>query len=416
MKYKSEIFDKLQFLFKTYKFNDHVLHLVVDFDGKINKDILTKALILSTDIIPILRSKYVENLKEHYWEETAVPKAYDIITLVKTREAFNAFLTSEIDEAKSPQVKACLLASNSDSLAICMNHMVCDAAGFKEYIYILCNLYCELLKNQDYSPKPIDISNRSIDIISRQFSLRDRLKVLLFQRKESNAFIDLNFPMSTKDNTEAFILNHTIPEASFLRIKEYCKKNKVTINDVILAAYYRVLYKLFKKKELSISAAVDMRKFLKDKSSSTICNLSSTVISNIIYEDKDGFDDTIRKVHQDMSLKKHNIIGLNGFVKISMLFKLFSYKRLKSLLSSGFKNPLIGMTNIGILDDKKLRFEGAEITNAFMCGSMKYKPYFQLAVTTYKNAITLTLNLVGNSEDKKNMENFFKLIAAELPA
>jgi NRPS condensation-like uncharacterized protein len=58
-----------------------------------------------------------------------------------------------------------------------------------------------------------------------------------------------------------------------------------------------------------------------------------------------------------MNLKKKNLIGLNSIVKVSLLFKCFNYKHVKKLLGKGFNNPMIGMTNIGILDSKKLCFQ-----------------------------------------------------------
>lgn len=416
MIFKSEIFDKLQFLFETYKFNDHNLHCIIRFDDNINKAALKKALTMTLNVVPILSSKYVENIKEPYWEKVDSSSFKDILTFVSNKSDFNLFMTSRTNEGTGPQVKACLLSSSSnDSLCILMNHMICDAAGFKEYLYLLCTLYSNLLKNPDYIANYLINGDRSINVINNQFSFKNKFKTLMFQGKESNSFINLNFPMSTSEEIKPFILTHEISKDRFLSIKKYCKTHKVTINDVTLAAFYRALYKILNKNELSISVAVDMRKYLKDKSINALTNLSATVISNLTIKANDTFDDTARNVNSDMNLKKKNFIGLNAFVKISLLFKLFNYKHAKKLLKNGFKNPLIGMTNIGILDSKKLHFEGTEISNAFMFGSMKYKPYFQLALTSYNNIMTFTVNLYGNSKDKENIESFFSLLDEELP-
>lgn len=416
MIFKSEIFDKLQFLFETYKFNDHNLHCIIHFDSGINKSALKKAITMTLNVVPILSSKYVENVKEPYWEKVDSSSFKDMLTFVSTKSEFNSFMTSRTNEATGPQVKVCLLSSSSkDSLCILMNHMICDAAGFKEYLYLLCNLYSNLLKNPHYTADYLLNGDRSINIINNKFNFKTKFKTLIFQGKESNGFIDLNFPMSSSEETKPFILTHEISEDRFLSIKKYCKDHKITINDVTLTALYRAIYKILNKNELSISVAVDMRKYLKDKNINALTNLSATVISNLTIGDNDTFYDTAKKVNSDMNLKKKNFIGLNAFVKISLIFKLFKYKHVKKLLKNGFKNPLIGMTNIGILDSKKLYFEGTQISNAFMFGSMKYKPYFQLALTSYNNIMTFTVNLYGNSKDKESIENFFSLLDEELP-
>lgn len=415
MIFKSEIFDKLQFLFETYKFNDHNLHCIINFDGNINKIIFKKALTMTLTVVPILSSKYVENVKEPYWEKLDISSFKNIITFVNSKSEFNSFITSRVNETVGPQVKACLLSSSKDSLCILMNHMVCDAAGFKECLYLLCSLYSNLLKNPDYKANCLLDGDRSINVINKLFTFKDKLKTFVLQSKESNGFINLNFPMSTEKEAKPFILTHEVPEDRFLSIKKYCKNNKVTINDVTLAAFYRALYKILNKNELSISIAVDMRKYLEDKNINALTNLSATVISNLTYEPNDTFDDTVKKINSDINLKKKNFMGLNAFIKISLLFKLFNYRHIKKLLKNKFKNPLIGMTNIGILDSKKLYFQDTQIINAFMFGSMKYKPYFQLALTSYNNIMTFTVNLYGNSQDKSTIENFFTLLDNELP-
>ncbi|KHD36552.1 siderophore synthetase [Clostridium acetobutylicum] len=416
MRFKAEIFDKLQFLFESYKFNDHVLHCIINFNGKINIPLLKRALIITLKVAPILKSRYIEDIKEPYWEEIMDINLDNIITVVNTNGEFHEFIVSKIDETKGPQIKTCLLdLYNKHTLAILINHMICDAAGFKKYLYILCDIYSNLLTNDEYCPNFTLNGSRSIQIINDEFNFIHKIRTFISQRKESNGIINLKFPMSSEKSFNAFILTHTIDANRFKRIKAYCKVHSFTLNDVLLAAYYRVLYKTFNENKLSISVAVDMRKHLKSKDVNSLCNLTSTVISIINYESNDTFYDTSKKVNENMTLKKINSIGLNGFVKISLLFKLFSYTRLKKLLSSHFNNPLIGMTNIGILNHEKLCFNGTEIENAFMCGSIKYKPYFQLAVTTYNKTMTLSINLYGTKEDKRNIENFFTLFDNELP-
>lgn len=224
----------------------------------------------------------------------------------------------------------------------------------------------------------------------------------------------MNFPMSSGEEIKPFVLMYEVKEDRFLAIKKYSHGHNVTINDITLAAFYRVLYQILAKQDLSISIAVDMRKYLKNKNINALTNLTATAISKIHYEPDDTFDDTVRKVSKEMNLKKKNLIGLNAIVKVSLLFKCFKYKHVKKLLGKGFHNPMIGMTNIGILDSKKLCFRGTSIKNAVMFGSMKYRPYFQLALTSYNNTMTFTVNLYGDLQDKYNMETFFSLLDKEL--
>lgn len=418
MRFTGEIFDKLQFLFEAYGFNDHQLHCVMKFDNKIQQNIIKKALTLMFKVVPILGSAFVEDKSEPYWEKVEVSSFKDILTIVDNEEDFNKFITSRTNEFTGPQMRACVLSSKRDSLAIIMNHMICDAAGFKEYLYLLSDLYSKLIKNFNYSPEHAFDGDRSLKRINGEFSLKDKVNVLVFQNKESNKPSDYKFPFSQGKEVNPFIVTNKISRIRFLAIKEYCKKYKVTINDVVLAAYYRAMYKkldLDNSSELNITIMVDMRRNLKYKNIDAICNLASTAITNIDYDINDNFNATVIKVNTDMNLKKTKFIGFNGFVKLSLIFSIFKYNRIKNTMKKLFRNPLIAMTNIGILDSQKLSFEGITIDEAFMCGSIKYKPYFQVALTSFKDCITFSTNLYGNSEDKKIIENFLDLFVSELP-
>lgn len=418
MRFDVEIFDQVESLFKVTKFNDHELHCVINFESKINKDIMKKAIVLMLEVVPILGSSYVIYKGRPYWEKVDASSYKDVIIFTDNEVEFNSFTTSKTNKFAAPQMKACVLTSRKDSLSIIMNHMICDAAGFKEYLYMLSDLYSKLIRNSNYSPNYIINGDRSLKRINKQFTLKDKIKALVLQNKESNKNSSYKFPMSEEKETNPFILTHKIPKNRYLLIKEYYKKHNVTLNDVVLAAYYRVLYNMLdldSKSELNIPIMVDMRRNLKDKKFDALCNLSSTSITHINHNINDNFYDTVVKVNKNMNLKKSKAIGLNGVMKLSVTFGIFNYRLSSYLVEKNLKNPLICMTNIGILDSQKLIFEGAPISQAFISGSIKYKPHFQLALSSFKDSITFSVNLYGSSKDKENIENFFTLLDKELP-
>ncbi len=72
------------------------------------------------------------------------------------------------------------------------------------------------------------------------------------------------------------------------------------------------------------------------------------------------------------------------------------------------------MSNIGIVDDKRLVFAGVKAYDAFMTGAIKYKPYMQLALTTFRKEMTMTICIYGNASDRAIIEKFFKLFNDEI--
>jgi NRPS condensation-like uncharacterized protein len=121
------------------------------------------------------------------------------------------------------------------------------------------------------------------------------------------------------------------------------------------------------------------------------------------------------KLSQEMNLKKTTDIGLNGFVKLSLIDKLLNKEKSYKLMKEKLVNPPICMTNIGVIDDQKLLFNGTSIKSAFVCGSIKYRPHFQIALSSFKNTITLSSNLYGSHQDYETISEFLAEIENELP-
>lgn len=417
MKYKAEVFDKVQYLYEETKFNDHQLHSRIQFDGKINADVLRRSVRMLLQVVPILSCVYRHDNGSDYWESAGPSSFENALFVVQDKTEFDFFTTSKIDEFTGPQIKFCLYQSEKDALSIIMNHMVCDAAGFKQCLYLLSGLYSRLIESPDYLPDFKIDGDRSFQKVIKQVPFRNRLKSFLFHNSESNQTGKIIFPLSKDKNIFPFILTREIGPVKFARIRAYCQKNNVTINDVFLAAYYRVLLQKLKVdgNSLHIPIMVDMRRYLKNKNFDTLSNLSSTIITHVPISVSESFDDTVSKISREMKLKKSTDIGVNGFVKLNLIFKLLSEKLSYKITKAALKNPPICMTNTGILDDKKLFFKGTKITNAFVCGSIKHRPHFQIALSSYADTITISSNLYGSQQDYDTITHFLSMVENELP-
>jgi len=183
-------------------------------------------------------------------------------------------------------------------------------------------------------------------------------------------------------------------------------KDSIEIDDIDMDLY---------REELNVPVMINMRRYLKENEPfQALANLTSTVETKLDYHSGEDFKGTLSRVKKVMDQKKGSNIGLNGFFKLNLLFRILPNKKAESLLRLGFKNPLICMTNIGILDYDRISFSGNHPVDAFMCGSIKYKPHFQLAASTYKNELTLSSNLYGTPDDRKQILSFLDDVCREL--
>ena len=300
----------------------------------------------------------------------------------------------------------------SDSLCIVMNHMVSDGVGFKEYLYMLSSIYSHFKSDPNYR-LDIKMGSRSTNQIFKNFNILDKFKILLTSGKLSKYDSGVIFPLEG-DNSNPFIIVRKISREKFRRMRTYAKINNATINDALLSAYIRALYKVLKINHLALPCPVNLRRYILNGKSEGICNLTSNMICEIEYEIGETYEETLLKVKKSMDSEKDNFSCLKGPLILEMAFSILPYKKAKQIISKSFNNPTLAMTNIGIIDKNKLVFDGLNIKDTFICGSIKYKPYFQIAITTFDNEITLSINFCGTDGDKIKITEFLKTFDNEL--
>jgi NRPS condensation-like uncharacterized protein len=416
MDFVCQAFDQVQRAFDLNGFNDHQLHCVLRFEAGAAPDaaILRRAVISSIEAIPILGTRYADGAKPR-WVSLDPQACARAFVVASTEADLEAFLVARADEDHGPQVRVCLL--DGAAVALTLNHMICDAAGFKSYIYFLCAIYTRLLADPAYRPNPV-AGDRSMRPVLARFPLSVKLKSLFLQSGDNNQPGDHRFPMSDGEADQPFILTRRLKRARTEAIRDHGRTHGATLNDLALTAFYRCLFRLMDVRpgaELMIPVMVDMRRYLADGDEFTaLTNLSSTVVTKLKREPDEAFLRTLGRVKAEMDAKKGADIGLNALVKLDLLYKVYGDRIANRKLRTGLKNPLICMTNIGVMDAARLSFGDLRPTDAYLTGSIKYKPYFQLAMSSYQDELTLSVNLTGSSSDRALILSFLEDIDVEL--
>ncbi len=412
LNYKVEAWDTLQHLFKVKNINDHTLHFVATLSEKLDLDRFKQAVNLSADAFPLIRSSFNETKNQSYWEDNGytTDDMVKILEISNTDKNVNEFICKEIDALNGPQLKIEVIRDDkNDTLCVLMNHMLCDAAGFKEYLYMLSDIYSNMEDSPCYPP--VLMHNRKISQVWNAFSMRDKLKIM-FSKNDMFLLDPAKFELEGS-SSNPFIEIRTISKERFCQIKAYAKKHGATVNDVILTAYMRVLFQIFDR-VVTTTCTVDMRKYLPNGRADGICNLCTNLTCNIGSEIGTEFEQTLIKVKKTMDKEKSNIACVKSINILEKFFDVFPYKLARDIIKKRFTNPLIAFTNIGILDKTRLTFGKVEITKAYMTGSIKYSPYFQLAISTFDDQATLSVNLYGTQSDGNTISLFLDKLVQEL--
>ena len=418
MDYAAEIFDQIQLLFGVNRLNDHELHCVLRFERAPNAEILKKSIVASIAAIPILGARYVDGARPH-WTSLDARDCARAFVVAPTSTEFEAFLVSRIDESVGPQVAVCLhdAGAGAGSVAIRMNHMVSDAAGFKQYLDFMSVIYSALSSDPAFRPASI-AGDRSIRGVLRRFSWSVRLKSLFLQSGENNRAGKHRFPLSEDDEARPFIVTRKLGRQRVAALNAFCRARGATLNDAVLTAFYRCLFRRLAPRPgeaVQIPFMVDMRRYLgRSAEFTSLTNLTSMVVSELDYRPGERFDSALGRVKAIIDAKKAAEIGLNGFVKLDLAFRILGERFANRRLRSQFVQPYICMTNVGKLDPDRIAFGDRRPCDAYLCGSIKHKPYFQLAMSSYDGEITFSVNQYGTGDDRHRIQLFLDEIDAEL--
>ena len=414
-RFPAQLWDQMQFFFQEY--NDHQLHAVIYFRGLIDRERIRKAVLLSMEAMPLLASRFVLDRKGPYWEKMESYRDVDVISFVDSvdpGEEIDRFVTNKTNELTGPQLMVRLVtANNKDALCIVMNHMVCDGAAFKEYLYLLASLYGE--PESDGNILRYRNGSRDFRQIYRHMNLLDRVRAFFLPGGYRN---HICFPLSgDQSGSVPFILKRILSQERFRALRSYAKKLGATVNDVVFAGYYRALHRtlsLGEGESITIPCMVDLRRYLPGGKADGLCNLTSSIACNIGADIGSNLGETVALVSAEMKRRKERYPGLAGLSTLHVLFGLLAFSKLRARMKTSFPNPLIGITNIGVIDSERLVFGDVPVNDAFVTGSIKYKPYFQLAFTTFNETITLTIAQYGSEKDRETIGRFLNALDKEL--
>jgi NRPS condensation-like uncharacterized protein len=417
MEYRAQIFDLTQWLYEATGFNDHQVHCEIGLGSPINESALRRAVELSFETIPILATKFVMNGGRPVWESLRRSDLVRAFVATENEAVFESARTYRILEDLGPQVRFCLLRGSRNGLAVTMNHMIADGAGFKEYLYMVCGTYSRLLAEPRLAALSALGGDRGLSEVLRGFGPLAKVAALFGAGGDNNIRGNFAFPLEDGGVPKPFIAIRTVDREKVALLRKHCGERGSTLNDAALAAFYRVLARHLGApalKSLDIPIMIDMRRYLRQKEFLSLRNLTSTSITRIRQSPGESFEETLLNAKAEMDALKRRGIGLGGFVKLSLMFSLLGEREAFRRLGHGLRNPLICMTNIGELDSKRLAFEGTRVESAYICGSIKHKPHFQLALSGFDGTLTLSSNLYGSEKDLKKIEAFLGEIEEEL--
>lgn len=422
-KLRAEMWDRMQHVMERY--NDHMIHGYFKYDGQFDMAALKKALSMVFAKAPVFTSLYRAHFFDAYWRVIENLDINEVVLFEEVKDADAAaheFLTRKIDEQKEPQMYIKIFRQDGkDNFAILFNHMCMDGGDYKEFLKVLSAVYSDIVSGGDGTSVEIKSGTRSERQLFREFTQEEKEKyssLLSYSKKQKDK---IKFPYSDmkRKNLKPAIMLAKLTREEMAAAKAAGKRHGMTLNTILFTCFFRAIHKLIdipKDQALGVPCMVDLRaRYISSGKSDGFCNLTSMVVPNIGCDIGETPLDTARLLAASFEelFKKENFPGLHGLILLDKVFEIAPYKIAKFLIGTFFKNPLIGISNIGIIDEKGVTFGDMAPTDAWMTGSIKYPPYMQLSTTTYRGEMTFQIASYVSVEDKKTVAKFYDILLDE---
>ncbi len=411
-----------------YGMGNFQIQAVLKLDGRMDFDILVKAVRLSIDEEPVLGCRFIEHAPP-YWKRLKDIDNVMFCSIEETdnvEEAVNSFLESPLDMDHDPMVKVKLIRSEQhDTLGIKLNHTCCDGAGAKEFIHILSRIYTILdHKNGVYIPKPsIRDSEDHIKVFNNLGIKHPEMDNSMVEAPKT-VWPFLWKSGGQKDVTPFVVCR--LPYGQLDVLSQYGKKRGATINDLILTAFYRAMFKISQPPyhvPMDIGLTVDLRRYLPDNKASAIRNLSGGIVLRIARLKDEPFYGTLSRVVSLMNHKKKNNPGYQcatGAEHAEMInfyqflaFSKFISKASDVILKKCFYcSP--GLSNVGIISKNLIKFGDNVVTDAYIIPPVIRMPGIMLVASSYNGILTFATGYYKGSVSRGNLEKLLNKIKSEL--
>lgn len=412
---KAEMWDRMQFLFRNYY--DRMVHAKLTYEGSFDMEVLKNVVLFMVEKAPVLHSSFNTTVIEPYWKEENYT-IDDIVSYEKVEDAdkvADEWLLGVIPYDNNVQIKIAVFEDDKHSvLASRNNHMCMDGGDLKYFLATLCENYTNL-KAGNYSALHMKSGSRSYDQVYSKLEGEDLKHAKNLYKNISKTEDKVAFPWSESvpEDTNK-IIKRVINEEDFDKLRALAKKMGITVNDAIMAAVFRSLYEMCGLKDtdsLTVSCAIDLRKHIVEGGlQGGLTNHTAWMAVRTMSKGESIQDTIVNVIRSTKGFKRDKFMGLYSLPLLKLAYTIFPQDIAEFAIKAGYTNPLIAVSNMGLLNDQKLTFDGMKLVDGFISGAVKYKPFFLMSVTTLLGRVTLSTAIRGNQKDVDIANRYFDLV------
>ncbi len=409
------------------------IQFIMKIDGTLDFDTLVRAVRLSVEAEPVFGCRFVKS-DSPYWKRfddiDDINKFCSFVETDNDEDGVKRFLESPMSMDKDPMVLIRLIRKGAyDTLGIKINHVCCDGAGAREYVLLLSDIYSHIAAGDTAYIPDISIRDRK-DIDELKIACSDESPDTAWSIQQQVALPTWTFPWKNNQMGKVIFPVCKLPQGQLEIMRKYAKDRNATINDLLLTAIFRAMFKITKAPygiPMDLPITIDLRKYLSDQKANAIRNLSGGIIIKIDRRHHETFEDTLARVTAVTSemRSKHpsilNSLWAEYIESISFRNVCAYYKYLSQLIEFTSSNPFftiancgLALSNCGYISKNPINFGNRTVTDAYIIPPVVRAPALLLVASTYNGIVTLAIGYYEPSANKSDIENLLNKIKKEL--
>ncbi|MCM3785705.1 condensation domain-containing protein [Neobacillus mesonae] len=381
--------------------------ITIKFQDQLSEDLVEQSIQLAAVQNPVLSGRFVE-VDTPYWEIRDDGILDEVLSVQYCMQQemdslIESYMAQPINWISGPLLEARIFRTQHDTLCLKMSHLCGDGTGLKQLTKLIASLYTRLAQQEDYA------SLQQL-LLAEQPGVRDQAALFAATgitdlstviREPSGSASLWSFPVDSIDNAVAAVVRAELEPEQMQELKTRIRAHNATINDALLAAYFRSLSKRAvymepQTKEKAVGMTVDLRKYLPNRATEFVCNMSGMEMPQIELDHNDSFESTLIKVKLVMDQLKADHLGLSSAAGMERMAELPLSAAVDQIgkqqeMAKQMRMALPMMTNFGTIDEAAVQFDTCEASEAYMTSPLMYAPFFSVGASSFRNTLTLSV-------------------------
>lgn len=365
-----------------------VVRVELRFGGQLDRTRFETALKAVSAVVPELLCRYeVEN---NQWIQVTDQVSDLILDDVSEIDAHAA----RWDLMKEPQLRVYWNEQDGHTvLTFYISHILTDGAGSKQLLYLIANAYTN-------GAEAVSGIKNLQDVAWLEQLIKERPQSA--SRQTDHPAKPLLLPRLNSDGPVKYQVGRvTLSTQETARLIEATHVAGVTVNDVVMASFGRVMQQFAGNPTLALACPTDMRQFNNfSEHTVQIANMTSRYNISMDADIDLPLVDLIQQFHEEMQVRKDQRQCFDSVASLLSEYHTEPVAKLQQAAEDNYHIREIAYTNFGVMDAQRLQFGDISLDDLVITGGFRRAPMYQIAAGTFNGQLTLAFNMQGSETEQ----------------